>query len=366
MGGRGRRWTKLPIALALAVVLIGLVGSPTSASNSPTRLSYSVRNLPEDQNQDFLNTVSCTPGGSCIALTYGGDVFELSGSLYVPVAATGYSVTAVSCPTSSFCAAVGASSDAMILGSRGITAYPLNLGYPTSATNWVSVSCPSPRFCMAGGGIIQGPHSGAGVVATWVDNRWSDAKVVDPYLPTDTHTFINSMSCTSPSFCVAADGNNRTLQWNGAKWTFPHLLNERATNDSFEISCTSSTFCLALGQLSKDDFSWNGHVWKRRSPVPFKNSDNLNFVQVSCIATTFCVAVEDGGQASFWNGRQWSPVQTVDPNDSFIALSCSSAWVCEAVGGNNDNNDFVYFHNPRKTPHLPPLCSAFRCKSTAV
>ena len=125
--------------------------------------------------------------------------------------------------------------------------------------------------------MIEGPHSGAGVVATWVDNRWSDAKVVDPYLPTDTHTFINSMSCTSPSFCVAADGNNRTLQWNGAKWTFPHLLNERATNDSFEISCTSSTFCLALGQLSKDDFSWNGHVWKRRSPVPFKNSDNLIF-----------------------------------------------------------------------------------------
>ena len=102
--GRSRKTleTKLPIALALAVVLIGLVGSPTSASNSPTCLSYSVRNLPEDQNQDFLNTVSCTPGGSCIALTYGGDVFELSGSRYVPVAATGYSVTAVSCPTSSF------------------------------------------------------------------------------------------------------------------------------------------------------------------------------------------------------------------------------------------------------------------------
>ena len=88
---------KFPIALALAVVLIGLVGSPTSASNSPTCFfPNSVRNLPEDQNQDFLNTVSCTPGGSCIALTYGGDVFELSGSLYVPVAATGYSVTAVS------------------------------------------------------------------------------------------------------------------------------------------------------------------------------------------------------------------------------------------------------------------------------
>jgi hypothetical protein len=212
---------------------------------------------------------------------------------------------------------------------------------------------------MAGGGIIQGPNSGAGVIATWDGRRWSVAKVVDPYLATDTHTFISSMSCTSPTFCVAADGNDRTLQWNGAKWSFPPRLNSPATNDSFDISCTSSTFCLALGQASKDVFSWNGHSWRRRSPSPFNN----NYLDISCITTTFCVAVEDEGKASFWNGRKWSPALTVDPNNYFNAVSCSSAWVCEAVGS---NDDFVYLHISRKTPHLPLMCTTFRCQSTTV
>jgi hypothetical protein len=352
-------WIKLLLAPIGALILIGLIGSPIDASSAPAELSYSVHDLPVTQNQDPPNAVSCTPSGLCLAITYGGDIFELSGSRYIPAIATGTSVTAVSCPSNSFCAAVGGSSSAMIIRSNGISRYILTSRGPNSVVHWESVSCPTSNFCMAGGGIIQGPHSGAGVVASWDGRRWSVAKVVDPFLASDTHTFISSMSCTSPSFCVAADGNNRTLQWNGAMWSFPHPLNQRTIDASFNISCTSSTFCLAVGQFSPDVFSWNGLRWSHRPRSPFNNDS----VELSCITTTFCVAVEDEGKAMLWNGKAWSVPQTVDPNNYFNAISCSSAWVCEAVG---TNDDFVYLHNTHKTPHLPPLCRTFRCSSTTV
>lgn len=212
---------------------------------------------------------------------------------------------------------------------------------------------------MAGGGVIQGPHSGAGVVAAWNGHGWSAAKVVEPRLATNPNTFISSMSCPTTTFCVAADGNNRTLQWDGSRWSFPHQLNEPKTNDSFSISCISSTFCFALGFSSRNAFSWNGSTWQRRSPSPF----NDNYVALSCVTTTFCVAVEDEGEASYWNGNRWSPAQIVDPNNYFNVVSCSSAWVCEAVG---TNNDFVYLGNPRKHAHLPPLCTTFKCRPATV
>jgi hypothetical protein len=343
---------------AVVMVLLGLLSSPAGARSTPTRLSYSVRDLHVGQD-DQPNGVSCTPHGLCVAVTYAGNVFMLSGDNDIPLIATGYSMTAISCPDVTFCAAVGGSSDALILRTRGVWAYSLDAPGQDSVVHWESISCPSTIFCMAGGGIIQGPHSGAGVVATWNGFRWSEAKVVDPYLATDTHTFISSMSCTNPTFCVAADGNNRTLQWNGAKWSFPRALNEPATDDSFSISCTSSTFCLALGQSSFNVLTWDGQAWSHRSSSHFNNQ----YVEVSCVTTTFCVAVDDEGKASSWNGSQWSPAQTVDANNYFNAISCSAAWVCEAVGS---ADDFVYLHDPKKAPNLPVLCTRFGCKTTTV
>jgi hypothetical protein len=358
--GRGRRdWTKLPAVLAVALVLTGLLSVPAGARSAPTLLSSSVQGFPP--SQDEPNGVSCTPRGLCVVVTYGGTVFLVSGTHDVKEIAAGLSLTAVSCPAVTFCAAVGGSSDALVVRPAEVRAYPVTSAGFGSIVHWESVSCPSANFCMAGGGIIQGPHSGAGVVSTWNGHRWSVAKVMDPYLASETHSFIGSLSCTGPTFCVAADGNDRTLQWNGAKWSFPRQLNGPLVNDSFTVSCTSSTFCLALGQSPADVLAWNGRAWSRRSPSHFNT--NAYALEISCVTPAFCVAVDDEGEAAAWNGTRWGPAQTVDANNYFNAISCSAAGECEAVGS---TDQFVSLHEARRAPTLPVLCASFGCKNTTV
>jgi hypothetical protein len=359
MGRRRRTSTSVPVVPLVLVVLIGLLSGPAGARSAPTLLSSSVQDFPP--SQDEPNGVSCTPRGLCVVVTYGGTVFMVSGTHDVKVIATDLSLTAVSCPDVTFCAAVGGSSDALVVRPTGLRAYPVTSAGFGSIVHWESVTCPSAGFCMAGGGIIQGLHSGAGVVSTWNGRRWSVAKVVDPYLASETHTFIGSLSCTSPTFCVAADGNDRTLQWNGAKWSFPRPLNEPAVNDSFSVSCTSSTFCLALGQSSADVLTWNGRTWSHRSSSHF--NANAYALEISCVTSDFCVAVDDEGEAAAWNGAQWGPAQSVDSNDYFNAISCSAAGECEAVGS---TDQFVSLHEARRTPTLPVLCSTFGCKAATA
>jgi hypothetical protein len=341
------------------VVLVAFLSQPAGGQSAPVGLSSSVEDFP--QSLDQPNGVSCTPRGLCVVVTYGGEVDMLSGTRGVALVATGESLTAVSCPVITFCAAVGGSSDALVFRANSIRVFPVTSNGFDSIVHWESVSCPSPAFCMAGGGIIQGPHSGAGVVATWNGTHWSKAKVVDPFLASETHTFIGSLSCTGPAFCVAADGNDRTLQWNGTTWSFPRALNQPAVNDSFTVSCTSSSFCLALGQYPFDVLTWNGHTWRDRSPSHFYGDPYA--LEVSCTTPAFCVAVDDGGEASAWNGTRWSPAQTVDADNYFGAISCSASGACEAVGS---KDDFVYLHLGRTKPALPVLCARFGCRVTTV
>jgi hypothetical protein len=359
MGRGGRTWAKVPVVAAVALVLMGLLSGPAGARSAPALLSSSVQNFPP--SLDDPNGVSCTPRGLCVVVTYGGTVFLVSGTHDVKVVATGLSLTAVSCPAVTFCAAVGGSSDALVVRPAAVRAYPVTSAGFDSIVHWESVSCPSADFCMAGGGIIQGPHSGAGVASTWNGHRWSVAKVVDPYLASETHTFIDSLSCTGPAFCVAADGNDRTLQWNGTRWSFPRPLNEPDVNDSFTVSCASSTFCLALGQLPSDVLTWDGRAWSRRPSSHF--NPNAYALEVSCVTSAFCVAVDDEGEAAAWNGTQWGPARTVDADEYFNAISCSAAGECEAVGS---TDQFVSLHPLRRTPRLPVLCSTFGCQSTTT
>jgi hypothetical protein len=54
---------------------------------------------------------------------------------------------------------------------------------------------------------------------------------------------------------------------------------------------------------------------------------------VSCPTTTFCMAVDGGGNAATYNGKGWSSFEPVaDSGDSFSSVSCSSPTFCAVVG----------------------------------
>jgi hypothetical protein len=274
------------LVLVAVVALTSCLGTPpASAHSSGPGLAFSMAALPDAKDQ--ATGVTCVPDGPCIAL---------AGDLGIPA-------FALSCPTRTFCAAVGEDAVA-VLGGNAARGYPL--GYENgSNTHWQSISCSSPRFCMAGGGLIGGTEDGAGVVASWNGMAWSPVRVVLPDIPSKFKTQITSMSCTGPNFCVAADQDERVIQWNGKRWS-PSLALSGGV-ESVTASCLSKRFCLALASSSGSAWTWNGLSWRSTEVSDLTSLYGSPFVD--CLSSSDCIAAMNNGTAQRWKGHSWSRVQ---------------------------------------------------------
>jgi hypothetical protein len=175
---------------------------------------------------------------------------------------------------------------------------------------------------------------------------------------------LNSVSCVSPSHCVAvgsyeSDNNQvaRTLieSWNGKAWSVAPSLNVGSMSLLNATSC-SSNWCMAIGDFGnttsptvKDFAEW----WNASSltPVAMPNPSNSFDLLggLSCSSPMFCMAVGDYGKAQSnnlktlvetWNGKTWSVVASPDARarGSFLhGVSCLGPTDCVAVG--DDEND---------------------------
>jgi hypothetical protein len=134
----------------------------------------------------------------------------------------------------------------------------------------------------------------------------------------------------------------------GSSWTAVSPAGLSASNDLTDVSCTGSTFCLAVGENYSTDRAfteaWNGHTWASPAAQPVNPSstyDYLNFVD--CTSPTVCTAV--GDESNGHDGQTlvealksgtWTVASTADPggpgNDNFLhAVSCTTS-SCIAVG----------------------------------
>lgn len=331
--------------------------SSASARASQPELAYSIGSLPGASDQ--ATGVTCTPEGPCVAIDYSGQFFVLSGPHAELVGSFGTATFAISCPTRTFCAAVG-DDGALIISATGSRGYPLEYGRGSN-THWQSISCTSSTFCMAGGGLIGGAQDGAGVVARWNGAVWSPVKVVLPDLPEQFKTQISSMSCGGPTLCVGADGDDRVVQWNGKAWFQPSALT--GDFDSFSASCTLKGFCLAAGGSGGETFTWTGHSWRSQGSSQLSSPYGNGFV--SCLAPNNCLAVTSNGFAQQWDSEGWGSFAQLYANqhDGIQGLACSTAGFCEAV---TSGDHFIYIHNPRQSPRLPVLCGQLSCQKATV
>lgn len=112
------------------------------------------------------------------------------------------------------------------------------------------------------------------------------------------------------------------------------------------VSCTSSTFCEAVGgyQAANGDFAvfdeWTGSAWVLQSQPAPADSQILG---VSCVSATFCEAVGNKFTgtsyktlAELWNGKTWAIQATPNPvksqTESLTSVSCTATNLCEALG----------------------------------
>lgn len=190
----------------------------------------------------------------------------------------------------------------------------------TSATKIVSrdltyVSCALSTNCVAVGDAYGG---GGGIpyllAAGWNGRSWRLTHPAE--LPDTFQDQFNAVSCSSATFCMAVGLDSRTFTsgyvplaetWDGAKWRIVSPT-EPSHGSAEAVSCTSSSFCLAVGERLETAgavqaaWGWNGKAWQvEKAPVPSEwQKDKLGptLDGVSCQRPDECVLV-GGRSASF-------------------------------------------------------------------
>jgi hypothetical protein len=123
----------------------------------------------------------------------------------------------------------------------------------------------------------------------------------------------------------------------------------------YKVSCTSPTFCVAVGANGYGPTlaeKWDGTSWSpMTTPTPTNGGGFLH--AVSCTSATNCIAVGAANAgpnslAEHWDGSSWSVMTTTNPGallDVLYGVSCSSASDCMAVGYSvNRSGDPVSFY----------------------
>src|SRR5262249_31747905 len=175
---------------------------------------------------------------------------------------------------------------------------------PASGGALNSVSCTSRSACTAVGGTA----SGRVLAERWNGSTWTIQPTPNP--AGATQSFLLGVSCTSPPACMAAGAYSTTSsesgpvrflaeRWNGKGWTILPTPNPPKAVQSFlnSVSCTSPTACTAIGEQHSADGivhtlaeRWNGTAW-RIKPTP--NPPPVQFAslaRVSCTGPSACLA----------------------------------------------------------------------------
>jgi hypothetical protein len=278
-------------------------------------------------------------------------------------------VSSVSCVSTTFCMAVGRQNviysnfsatyidqtlTRMWDGSAWSVVQSPNMG--TAERNLlVSVSCVSPTFCKA----VGTRSSSQSLIMTWNGNSW----LLDT-VPVSSDVGVSSVSCPSTTSCFAIGSTKKTtnptvpaggvfMQWDGSNWLEQKSPGQASSVQS--ISCVSSTFCMAVGDVVQGGNPnyvsaivtqlWDGSIWTV-VPTPNTNASQNKLSSVSCVSSTYCMAVGNTGSitatsaeqtlALFWDGLSWtlsqSPNTAVDRSNSLRGVVCVSVGNCLASG----------------------------------
>jgi hypothetical protein len=293
----------------------------------------------------LLATLVAVPGGAAQAALPPG----WSGPVQVDPAHGG--ATALSCPTSTFCAAVDQKGDAFVMTGSSWSApariETTSLGDPVPQ---VDVSCASPTFCVS---VDDWGHA-----IGYDGSRWSAPVTIDGDTPLD------SVSCPSSGFCVAVDSFGYAMTFNGHAWGSPVLVDPGKAGGERLVSCSSASFCALMSSGSVRTF--DGSTWSTTTTIGlgpilyaisctsasfclaegangFSGPGVVRFdgttwttpsgtgggTDVSCTSATFCVAVNAGAVSTF-NGTSWTAPTALAYG--LTSVSCASSTSCATIG----------------------------------
>ncbi|HLI00288.1 MAG TPA: right-handed parallel beta-helix repeat-containing protein [Acidimicrobiales bacterium] len=287
------------------------------------------RPAPVDLDGGGFLSVSCPSSAFCVAVDRDGRAVRLNGSAWTAPSAVdphGGGLNSATCTSPTFCLAVDAHGNALRFDGTTWTA-PTAIDRDGGGLN--SAICTSPTFCLA--------VDAHGNALRFDGTTWTAPTPVDP-----DGGGLAAVSCGSATSCVAVDTsdsednqpghNGNAVIFNGSSWSAPTSVDPYG-GGFYSLSCATPTFCLALdtegGASQFDGQTWSG----AGSPLPASspNPQQEGFYAVSCVSATFCAAVGRTGRAVIYDGSDWSAGVSVDPSDRLRALSCPTTTFCAAA-----------------------------------
>jgi hypothetical protein len=250
--------TQATSVFCVAVGFVGPTGTPTSGApdqplvESWNGSSWSVMSTPEPAFGDGqLQSVSCSGAVNCMAV---GQTVECA-----PIIEGG--TTHIVCFSSQ-----------MLVESWDGTNWSIQTTPNENATSSLfGISCASSMSCVGIGGSSTGV-----VVDSWNGTSWTVTNGPAPSAGSE----LDGVSCTSPTNCMTAgesaspspgvDEQTWALLWNGTALSSVPSANPSSAFDGFNgVSCTSATFCVAVGSMRSSTSAspqplfetWNGTTW---------------------------------------------------------------------------------------------------------
>jgi len=245
---------------------------------------------------------------------------------------------------------------------------------PTGARNsqLAAVSCASVTSCFAVGQSAAVYNKMMPLIEQWDGTHWSIATL--PSMPGVSASALYGVSCTSRTYCLAVGWQYQpaitlnsalTLRWDGTSWSVMPNLHAEGPNRLTGVSCVRTDQCFAGGFDTDTNGSehpivarWQGSNWTVMYTALVTDEQ---FTNVSCVKTTDCTAV---GGVQFpiivhWNGKTWTT--PLAAGGGLTAVSCSQTWSCTLVGypGTARNQPTIEHWNGHKMqPQTPAALAA--------
>ncbi len=108
-----------------------------------------------------------------------------------------------------------------------------------------------------------------------------------------------------------------------SSWSAPVAIDGADTLTS--VSCPSASFCVAVDD-SGNALTFNGSSWSAPTSI-----DMHVLYSVSCTSASFCAAVDLGGNALTFNGSSWSAPTNINGH-YLVSVSCTSTFILYCLG----------------------------------
>lgn len=235
---------------------------------------------------------------------------------------------ALTCPTTSFCAAAAEATGAEILTTTEPTG--TSAAWTVTGPEATQISCGTPTLCVAPFGYFASPEPHFALLWSHeptVTGEWNGGSLSPEWS-------MSHISCTSDGFCAATAGGGIVTSTNplGGVATWHDAENVDPSGAFTGISCSSKEFCAAVDE--------KGNVFTATNPAGGAGawseahvesaSTGTRLTAVSCPSASFCAVADSGGRLFTTTHPTegpgaWTAKEMEAPASS---LSCASSTLC--------------------------------------